>query len=117
MEAKENLVLSLMERVEEYGKISIELIKLKSLDKAAYLASMVISRLLVIAVLFLFVITLNIGVAFWLGSIFGKYYYGFLLLALLYGSAGVALIYLHPFINKCINNSIIRKISAKNIWN
>jgi len=110
MEAKESPVLSLMERLEEYGKISLEIIKLKSVDKMAQIASLVISRILFMFVLFLFIITLNIGVAFWLGYLLGKEYYGFLLLATFYGIVSIILIYMHPSINKSINNLIIRKV-------
>ncbi len=44
MDEKENILSSLLDSVEEYGKTNIELIKLKGLDKASDIAAAAISR-------------------------------------------------------------------------
>ena len=45
MDEKENILSSLLDSVEEYGKTNIELIKLKGLDKASDIAATAISRI------------------------------------------------------------------------
>ncbi len=110
MEAKENLIEPLLERVEEYSKTSLELLKLKCLDKTADVTSTLISHLLSIMVFSLFALTLNIAIALWLGDLLGKNYYGFLIVASFYGLIGIILFFIHPLIKTRVNNSIITKM-------
>jgi len=110
METKESLIQPLIESVEEYSKTSFELIRLKAVDKGANVASMLLSRLTLLSALFLFIVSLNIAAALWLGDILGKNYYGFLVVALFYGLVGTVLFFLHPAIKTRINNSIIIKV-------
>ena len=110
MEAKANLIEPLLERAEQYSKTSFELLKLKSLDKTADVTSTLISRLLLIIVLSLFALTLNIGIALWLGDLLGKNYYGFLVVASFYGLIGIILFFTHPLIKARVNNSIITQM-------
>ncbi len=107
MEAKANIIEPLLERAEEYTKTSFELLKLKSLDKTADIAATALSRLVTIVVLFVFVMTLNIALALWLGEVLGKNYYGFLVVALIYGVIALILSIVHPSVKRWVNNSII----------
>jgi len=110
MEAKESLIQPLLESVEEYGKTNFELIRLKAVDKTANIASMLLSRLALLSALSLFIVSLNVAVALWLGDLLGKNYYGFFIVALFYGLAVTVLFFLHPTIKTRINNSIIIKV-------
>lgn len=110
METKENIIEPLIERVEEYTKISLELIKLKSLDKTCEITSTLISRLLLVVILSLFMLSLTVAAGFWLGDLFGKNYYGFAAVALFYGFIAVLIYFIHPLIKARINNSIIKLI-------
>lgn len=110
MEGKTSLIEPLLERVQEYSKTSFELLKLKSLDKTADVASTLISRSLLTVVLSLFALTLNIALSLWLGDVLGKNYYGFLVVASFYGLAGVVLFFIHPVIKARVSNSIITQI-------
>ncbi len=107
MEEKTGLLTPLLERVEQYGKTSFELIKLRSLDKAADAASMIITRAVITAFAALFLLTLTIAAGLWLGELLGKTYYGFLAVAMFYGAAGLILLFFLPSIKARINNSII----------
>ena len=107
METNLSLIEPLLEKAEQYSKTSIELIKLRLLDKSADISSTLFSRLLFVLVVSFFVFTLNIAFALWLGDLFGKNYFGFLAVALLYGIAGIILWYVHPVIKSRVNNSII----------
>lgn len=110
METQPGLIGPLLERVEQYSKTSFELLKLKSLDKTAALASILISRLLLTIMLSLFALSLNIAAALWLGALLGKSYYGFLLVASFYGFIAGVLCLIHPLIKARINNSIITQM-------
>ena len=107
---KLNFIRSLLDSVEEYGKASFKLIKIKALYKSADAVSAVISRLILIVVFLLFTVTLNIAVALYLGDVLGKNYYGFLLVASFYALLVIILFFIHPFIKAIINNSIISQL-------
>jgi hypothetical protein len=110
MEAKASLIEPLLERVEEYGKISFELLKLKSIDKTADVTSTLASHLLLVMAFLFFALTLNIAIALWLGDLLGKIYLGFFVVALFYGIVGIVLHFIHPSMKAHINNSIIKQI-------
>lgn len=105
-----NLLEPLFERAEQYGKTSLELIKLKSLYKTADFTSTLISRLLFTLVFSVFIMTLSVAVALWLGDILGKNYYGFLLITAFYGLTGIILLLAHRFIKTKVNNTFITQL-------
>ncbi len=107
MDANFNFIEPVLERVEAYGATTLELIKLKTIDKTAKVTTSLITRLMLILVFSLFVLTLNIAIALWLGDELGKSYYGFLIVAAFYGTLGIVLSIYVPVIKKSINNSII----------
>ena len=111
MEDKINFIEPLFERVEEYGKTSYELFKLKALDKTVGVVSTSASRGIAILVLSMFVAILSIGVALWLGDLLGRLYYGFFCVAGFYGIVGgVLYFFMHKNIKERISNSIISQM-------
>jgi hypothetical protein len=110
MQAKTSLIEPLLERVEEFGKTSFELLKLKSVDKTADLSAILISRLLLVIILSIFILTLNTAIALWLGDLLGKDYYGFLIVASFYGLIGIVIYFFHPLIKAAIKNFIITQM-------
>lgn len=101
----------LFARAEQFGKTSLELIKLKTIDKTADVASTLISRGAAILILTMFTIIVNVGIALWLGDILGKTYYGFFCVAAFYGIVGIILYFFtHKWIKKSISESIITQI-------
>lgn len=110
MELNETDIETLIIRVEEYSKTTIELGKLKFVEKTADVSSKFISRMILTIVLSLFTIILNIGIAFWLGDLLGKDYYGFLCVAAFYGLSGVILVLLHRRIYTRLKNSFISQM-------
>lgn len=107
MEDKATPIESLFERAEAYGKTSLNLIKLKAIDKVSVLISMVLSWLIVIVVVALFFIVLNIGIALWLGELLGKSYYGFFIVSGFYAVLGIIFLL---WVRKPITNSIVSKM-------
>ncbi len=110
METKANLIGPLLEKAGQYSKTSVEQLKLQSLDKVSDISSMLISRLLFVIAGSLFLLTLNIAIALWLGEIMGKSYYGFLVVTAFYGLLGIVLLLVHPLIKAHVNNSIVKQM-------
>jgi len=111
MEENIKMIESLLEKATEYGKTSLELFKLKALDKTTDIVSTLIPQSLVFIAIMSFVLFINIGLALWLGDILGEVFYGFIAVAALYGfSAFVIHFFLHKWIKKYIRNSIIKMV-------
>lgn len=101
----------LFERAESYAKINFELYKLKLINKSVAIISTFVSRGIVILLLSIFIVSLNIGVALWLGDLLGKSYYGFFCVAGFYGIiAAIVYFFMHKSIKKRIGNSIISQL-------
>lgn len=102
---------SLVEKAETYGKTSVELIKLKTVDKVADGTSSLVAWSAVIIALILFFISLNIGVAMWIGTLIGQVYFGYFIVAGFYGLVGLILfIFKNKWIKKPLNNSMINQM-------
>ena len=110
METRDNLFEPLIERVEQYGKTNLQLLKLKSIEKGADISSALISRITLLFAILFFLLSINTALALWIGDLLGKIYYGFFAIGLLYAIIGVILYLVHPSIKQRINNSIITKV-------
>lgn len=110
METKENFVELLVERTEEYGRTSFELLKLRSVDKMAKVSASLVSRVLLIIVVTLLTLTLNIAIALWIGDLLGKSYYGFLIVTAFYVLLAILLVCFSQQIKTRVYNSIVTQI-------
>lgn len=111
MEPKTSLFEPVFERIEEYGKTTYELYKLKALDKTASAVSSSIAFSITLASFFFCILILNIGVSIWLGDLLGKSYYGFFCVAAFYGLIGIILYSSkNNWIKKAVSNSIISRV-------
>ena len=111
MQENANMIESLIERTTEYGKTSFELIKLKALDKTSDVVSSLVPNAIIIVFFLSFMLFLSVGLALWLGEMFGKTYYGFLLVAAFYGVTAILFyIVMHKWIKKLVCNNIIKQV-------
>lgn len=111
MEDNTKLIESLLERTAEYGKASFELVKLKALDKISEAVSTLIPNTIVLVLIAVFMLFLNLGLAFWLGELLGRIFYGFLAVAAFYGIAGIVLhFFMHDWLKKLIGNYFIKNV-------
>jgi len=85
MEDNSKMIESVMERITDYGKTSLELVKLKTSDKTSDLLSSLLSYSIVLALISSFMVLVSLGVSIWLGELLGKIYFGFFVLAAVYG--------------------------------
>ena len=111
MEERFKYIEPLIESVEAYSKTSIELVKLKTVDKVADGTSSIIAWLPVIIALILFFITANFGLALWIGAMLQMVYMGFFIVATFYALAAIIL-YLtkDKWIKKSLYVSIINQM-------
>jgi hypothetical protein len=111
MEKPKELIESLIEKGEEYGKTTLELIKLKTIDKSSDVVSNLVSWLIVILFAIMFFTLLNIAIALWLGGMMGHSWYGFFMVAGFYGILMlVFLIFRKQLVKKPVNNSIVKQL-------
>ncbi len=111
MDDNTELIESLLERAAEYGKASLEVVKLKALDKTSDAVSSLIPHSLVFVLIAVFTLFLNLGLAFWIGEIIGKTFIGFFIVAAFYGVIVIVLhFFMHKWLKKIICNYIIKNV-------
>jgi len=111
MEEPKEIFESLIEKGEQYGKTTLELLKLKTVDKSSEVVSTVISWIVVIAFAVIFFTIVNIGVALWLGKIMGESYLGFFAVGGFYAFlTAVFGIFRNHLIKKPLNDTIVKQI-------
>src|SRR5689334_14253236 len=111
MENEKNNFEDLFEKAQAYGKTSVELYKLKALEKTSEVSSTVISRAVAFFVLALFVFMVSFSMALWLGGLMGKMYYGFLCVGGFYGVLGIVLyFFLHNWMKERVSDTMITQI-------
>jgi hypothetical protein len=109
MEGKENVLESLIESAEEFGKTSIELLKYKALDKATFIASSIVLNITVFFIAVLFVIMLSIGASLWIGEALDKIYLGFFIVSAFYALCAISFYFFFGQSIKRLVSSIILK--------
>jgi len=115
MEDNAKLVESLLERAADFGKTSIELGKLKILDNTSDTVSTLIPHTVVAVLSSIFMLFLNLGLAFWLGELSGKIYLGFFIVGAFYGILAFVLhFFLHKKIKKLAGDYFIKHVLNKN---
>jgi hypothetical protein len=111
MEDKIGMFDSLLEKAEDYGKTSFELLKLKTLDKTSDVASSFVSRLAVTGCVLFFLLFVSLGTAVWLGAILGNSWYGFFIVGAFYGIASFILyFFMNNWIKRIVGNSIVQHL-------
>jgi len=110
MSTPEKIMDPLVQKIENYTKTSIDLLKLKTIDKTADVGATILSRALLSLVITMFFFSFTTGIALWLGVLLGQSYWGFLVVSLFYGITGSILVALHPKIQETLNNYIIKQL-------
>lgn len=111
MEDNVKLIESLLDKATDYGMTSFELIKLKTLDKTSDAVSSFVPHSFVFILVASFTIFLNLGLAFWLGEILGKIWFGFFVVAAFYGLIGLIVhVFMHKWLKRILCNYIIKQL-------
>jgi len=111
MEENTNLIDELIEKTVDYGKSSLELAKLKAIDKTSDAISSVVAHSVVVVIIVAFMLFLSLGLAFWLGKIMGEIHLGFFVVAIFYCITAILVYYfMLKWIKKQVGNTIIKQI-------
>ena len=111
MDEQSGIIESLIAKGEQYGKTTLELLKLKTLDKSADVVSNLVSWLIVVIFAVLFFLILNIGIALWIGELLGKSFYGFFVVSGFYALLAIVFaVFRKQLIKNPVNESIINQV-------
>lgn len=106
-----NIFESLLENAVDYSKTGYELVKLKTLDKTANVLSSLISHYVTLILFASFILFISVGLAYWLGEILGKIYFGFFAVALFYAVTGTVLHFaLHTKLKRIVGDYLNKKL-------
>ncbi len=109
MEDNTKLIEGLLEDASEYGKTTLELVKLKIIDTTSDKISTIIPHVIVVVVIFTFILFINLGVALWLGQLVGQIYLGFLIIAVFYFFVAFVMhFFMRKLLKRIFYDSIIR---------
>mgnify|MGYP003608074217 CR=1 FL=1 len=104
-------IATLFERAEDYGKTTLNLLKLNAIDKSADVVSSLVSRLAVIMTVVFSVLIISIGLALWLGKLLGETSYGFFIVGGFYSLLALFLkVFSHQWLKNPVSNSIIKQM-------
>lgn len=110
MQKETNVFQNLLAGAEDYARTTLELLRLKTIDRLSDAFSSILSRLVTFVFFFMFFLTSSIGLCLWLSEIMGKTWAGFLLVAGFYGLVALILYFiLHKWFKKRIGDIIIRQ--------
>ncbi|MEO8086798.1 MAG: phage holin family protein [Bacteroidota bacterium] len=99
---------TLFEKTEGYVKTTIDLFRLRAIDKSADVISTFVSKIAFVLIGFFILVILNIGLALWLGEVLGKSYYGFFVVSAFYALVAAILYFSHSqLFKKPVKESII----------
>lgn len=105
---------SLLGQATQYGKTSIELIKLQSVDKISDGVSSFFPSSVIVITLTCVMFFANAGAAFWLGELLGKIYFGFFAVAGFYAFVAFILrVFMYKWMRRMFYDFIVRKLLRK----
>ncbi|AWI26640.1 hypothetical protein HYN49_12445 [Flavobacterium pallidum] len=111
MKDKAVLVSELFDKAEQYGKTTIQLYRLKAIDKVTDVFASVASRIIIAVSIALFFFLLTIGLSLYIGDLLGKAYYGFFVMAGFYVIVTAILVFVRKkYIELRFNNYVIKEI-------
>lgn len=110
-----SLIDTLFKRVTEFSMTYIELLKLKTIHKSTEVVSSVLPDLVVSILLFVFLLFINLGLAFWIGDLLGRIYQGFLIVAAFYLILGFIFhFFMRGWLKKTISDYFVKRIFKEN---
>ncbi len=111
MEDNAGIIDELLDKATEYGKAELELAKLKVLDKASDIVSASVPSFIVMVSASIFMLFLNLGIAFWVGGLLANMFLGFLAVSAFYGIIALIMhLFMHKWLKTKVGDYIIRRI-------
>ncbi|MBC7696027.1 MAG: hypothetical protein H7141_11345 [Burkholderiales bacterium] len=117
MEAKATIIGSLFEKTEDYTKNSIDLVKLKAIDKSASAISSTSSIVIILISTLFIIMMVSVGGAIWISKLMNNSYSGFFIVALFYAFLSIIVyVFRESIIKIPVSNMFITHIRKdKNI--
>lgn len=110
MEENIKMIETLLETAKAYGKSSMDLAKLKALDKSSQIGSSIASRMIALIFVGLCVIFCGFGAALWLNELMESSFSGFFIVAALPGLLAIMVFFfLHRPIMRVFRDYMIKK--------
>ena len=114
MEDNIHTIESLLGQAIQYGKTSIELIKLQAVDKTSDSVSSLVPFSVIVITLGCILFFVNVGAAFWLGEVLGKIYFGFFAVAGFYVIVAFILrVFMYKWIKRIFYDYMIKQLLKK----
>lgn len=111
MDDNTGIIDELLNKATEYGKAELELAKLKALDKTSEIVSGSVPTLIVMVSVSVFMLFLNLGIAFWVGGLLGNMFLGFFAVAAFYAIVALIIhLFMHKWIKTKVGDYIIKRI-------
>ena len=108
MNSNEQPLESLFEKAEDYSKTTLEVIRLKAISKTAEVLSTLVAQMALLVAIALASLTINIGLALWVGKLLHKAYFGFFIVGGFYSIVAVLLYFFkNSWIKIPVNKGII----------
>jgi len=105
------MIETLLEDATEYGKTTLEIVKLKAVDKSSEVAASVVFQTILYILIGSSVVFLNLGLAIWIGKLLGQLYYGFFVMAAFYLLAGLIFyLFMQSWVKKQVSDFIIKQV-------
>ena len=102
---------ALLERTEDYARTSIELLKLKAVNKISDGAASAASKIIGLFFFVFFFLLASVGLSLWLGEVLDKVWMGFLVVGGFYGILCAVLFFVrHNWLKKVVGDSIIKSM-------
>lgn len=112
MDSTKKVVENIFAQSEQYSKTSIELFKLKAIDKSVRVISSMVYRLVVVIFISLFFLIFNIGLSFLIGELLDHIYLGFFIVAGFYLIVGLTS---HFFLHKIIVKKLVDFVISQDL--
>jgi hypothetical protein len=110
MQDQAKMIETLLEDATEYGKNSLEIVKLKAVDKSSEIISSLVFQTILFVLVISFIVFINLGLAIWIGRLLGQLYFGFFVMAAFYLITGLIFyFFFQKKIKKLVRESIIKQ--------
>ena len=111
MENKPTSVEELFYKLKDYGETSLDLLKLKAINKVSGFLSNLIVGIFLIVLLFLVLICITIGLGLLIGAWLGNAYWGFFIMVAIYIIIGLVLFSgRKKILKEPVSNSLIKEL-------
>ena len=102
---------TLLERVAEYFKTTVELVKLKIVEKISDLGASLIPKVFIIGILTFSLLFLNVGLALWLGTLLENVCFGFLAVGAFHALLAIVFrLFFHNVLKRAVSRQIIKEL-------